>query len=57
MFEFWKKMFKCKILVFKLMSVLSGAYFKMLFEKVGKCVLITKAKNGRNLRNRFIGRV
>lgn len=45
MFEFWKKMFKCKILVFELMPVLSWAYFKMLFEKVGKRILITKTQN------------
>lgn len=45
MFDFWKKMFKCKILVFELVSVLSWTYFQMFFKKMGKCILIAKAKD------------
>lgn len=45
MFDFWKKMFKCKILIFELVPVLSWAYFKMLFKKVRESILITEAKD------------
>ena len=34
MFEFWKKMFKCKILTFKLISVLSGTHFQMFLKEM-----------------------
>lgn len=46
MLDFWKKMFKCKILVFELMSILCGTHFQMLFEKVRKRVLVAETKDG-----------
>ena len=49
MLETWKKMFKCKILLYKLRAVLIRTNLHMLFEKMRKRVLVAKAKNGGNL--------
>lgn len=57
MLETWKKMFKCKILLYKLRAVLIRTNLHMLFEKMRKRVLITKSQYCRNLRYRHFRRI